>query len=121
MASGGYDSWVQDVTCGQVDMNSDTFYWMLVDSSYVPHFPADNRRDDVTGEIAGTGYTAGGAATAITTTLDTANDRIKFTFADIVWTGATITNARGVVIYKHRGGASSADELVMYGDFGSDK
>jgi hypothetical protein len=41
------------------------------------------------------------------------------TFAAVSWAASTIT-ARGMVIYKSRGGASSADELVGYLDFGSD-
>jgi hypothetical protein len=35
------------------------------------------------------------------------------------WASSTIT-ARAAVIYKSRGGASSADELVCYVDFGAD-
>ena len=46
------------------------------------------------------------------------NDVMVLTFAAVSWASSTIT-ARGMVIYKSRGGASSADELVGYLDFGS--
>ena len=39
------------------------------------------------------------------------------TFAATNWPTSTIT-AAGAVIYKSRGGASSADELIFYNDFG---
>ncbi len=67
----------------------------------------------------GRGYTAGGAATAVTVTKDTANDKVTVAFGAVAWPTATVT-ARAAVIYKRRGGASSADELVAHVDFGAD-
>ena len=69
--------------------------------------------------MTGTGYTAGGVASACTVTKDTANDKVTLSFAAVSWATSTIT-ARGAVIYKARGGASSADELVAYVDFNGD-
>lgn len=69
-------------------------------------------------EIAnGNGYTTGGATLTCTVAKDTATDRVTLTFAATNWTSSTIT-AAGAVVYKSRGGASSADELVFYNDFG---
>lgn len=119
MASLIFDSYLDDVNKGSVNPNTDTFYGMLVTSSYTPNKKTHTRRSDVTSEVTGTGYTAGGAASAATVTKDTTNDREDVSFADIAWTTATLT-ARAVVLYKHRGGASSADELVAYVDFGGD-
>jgi hypothetical protein len=120
MASLIFNSFLDDLSKGNVKA-TDAFYGMLVTASYAPDKDAHTKRSDVTNEIAGTGYTAGGAATACTPTLDTSTDRENWTFADIAWAAATITNARAVVIYKHRGGASSADELVAYCDFGANE
>jgi len=120
MASLIFNSWMDDVSNGNVKA-TDTFYGMLVDSTYTPNKDTHTKRSDVTGEIAGTGYTAGGAVTACTPSLDTSVDQELWTFADIAWAAATITNARAVVVYKHRGGAASADELVFYGDFGANQ
>ena len=91
---------------------------MLV-TSYTPDKDTHDKRNDVTNEVSGTGYTAGGAASAVTVTKDTANDKVTIQFGAVSWASSTIT-ARGCVYYKSRGGASSADELVAYADFGSD-
>lgn len=119
MANAIYDSFVYDVNVGNIDMNTDTFYVLLVTSSYTPDKKTHTKRSDVTNEVPnGSGYTTGGQAVTPTVTNDTANDRTDITFADVTWGASTIT-ARGCVIYKRRGGASSADELVAYCDFGS--
>jgi hypothetical protein len=118
MASLVYNSFLDDLAKGNVDMDSDTFYVMLVTSTYTADKDTHTKRSDVTNEVSGTGYTAGGSASAVTVTKDTTNDRLDLSFANVSWTNATIT-ARAAVIYKHRGGAASADELVAYVDFGS--
>lgn len=118
MASLIYDSFLEDVAEGRIDLDTDTFYVMLTTSTYSANKKTHTKRSDVTNEVSGTGYSAGGQAVAVTTTLDTANDRLDVTFTDVTWPSSTIT-ARYCVIYKRRGGASSADELVCLGDFGS--
>jgi hypothetical protein len=119
MASLIYNSAIDDIVRGAIDADTDTFKAMLVTSSYTPNKDTHDKRDDVTNEVTGTGYTAGGVTTACTVTKDTANDRVTLQFAAVSWATSTIT-ARALVIYKSRGGASSADELVAYNDFGSD-
>lgn len=118
MASLTYDSCLFDALTGAIDFNSDTFYGMLVTSSYTPNKKTHTKRSDVTNEVGNSGtYAAGGSATVATVTNDTANDRTTIAFATLAWTSATIT-AAALVIYKRRGGLSSADELVAYVDFG---
>ncbi len=106
MASLVYNSCIRDAVTGAIDFDTDTFKMMLVTSSYTAS-KAHDKRDDITNEVTGTGYTAGG------------NNDVEISFTVTSWTSATIT-ARAGVIYKSRGGASSADELVGYVDFGSD-
>ena len=118
MASLIYNSAIDDMARGAIDFDTDTFKAMLVTSTYTPNKDTDDKRDDVTNEATGTGYTAGGVTTACTVTKDTANDKVTLSFAAVSWATSTIT-ARALVIYKSRGGASSADELVAYNDFGS--
>lgn len=117
MASIIYDSFNADLESGAVVPGSDTFYAMLVTSSYAPNKGTHQKRSDVTNEVVGTGYTSGGSATTCTPSSDTTNHRQDMTFSDVSWATSTIT-AAGAVIYKHRGGASSADNLVAYVDFG---
>lgn len=119
MASLIYNSCLDDMARGAIDFDTDTFKVMLVTSSYTPNKDTHDRRDDVTNEVSGTGYTAGGVTSACTVTKDTANDKVTLSFAAVSWASSTIT-ARAAVIYKSRGGAGSADELVAYNDFGSD-
>jgi hypothetical protein len=119
MASLIYNSAVDDMARGAIDFDTDTFKVMLVSSAYSPNKDTHDKRDDVTNEVSGTGYTAGGVTSACTVTKDTANDRVTLSFAAVNWASSTIT-ARAAVIYKSRGGAASSDELVCYVDFGAD-
>lgn len=119
MASLIYNSAVDDMARGAIDFDTDTFKIMLVTSSYTANKDSHDKRDDVTNEVSGTGYSSGGSTVACTVTKDTANDKVTLAFASTTWSTATIT-ARGAVIYKSRGGSSNADELVAYVDFGSD-
>ena len=119
MASLIYNSAIDEMARGDIDFDTDTFKAMLVTSSYTPNKDTHDFRDDVTNEVSGTGYTAGGVASAVTVTKDTANDKVTIQLGAVSWASSTIT-ARGCVYYKSRGGASSADELICYADFGSD-
>ena len=99
---------------GTVDLNTDTFKIMLTTSTYTPVKDTHDFRDDVTNEVTGTGYTSGGATLAgVSVTYDSASDQVQISWTDPTWTSSTIT-ARTAVIYKSRGGASSADELLAY-------
>ena len=117
MASLVYNSFMRDIATGQVDCDTDTFKMMLVTSTYTAT-KSHAKRSDVTNEVAaGSGYTTGGNACALTVAAtDNVNNDVEISFSVTSWTSATIT-ARAGVIYKSRGGASSADELVGYVDF----
>lgn len=119
MASIIFNSCLDDLARGSIDFDTDSFKGMLCTSTYAPDKDAHTKRSNVTNEVSGTGYTAGGATVTTTVTKDTTNDRLDITFSNPSWSTATIT-ARYLVIYKSRGGASSADELVCCIDFGSD-
>lgn len=73
------------------------------------------------GEVVGTGYTAGGNTLAVSVTPVAANNLAGvptsyWSFSDSSWTGATFT-ARGALIYNSTEGNKSVAVL----DFGSDK
>lgn len=120
MASLIFNSALDDAVRGLVDFDSGTFKALLVTSSYSPNKDTHTRRSDVTNEVGASGsYAAGGGTATVTVTKDTINDRIDISLGAVSFTTATIT-ARGAVYYQARGGASSADELVAYIDFGSD-
>jgi hypothetical protein len=119
MASLVYNSAIRDAVTGAIDFDTDTFKMLLVTSTYTA-VKSHDKRDDITNEVSGTGYTAGGNACSVSVAaVDNTNNDVEISFTVTSWTSATIT-ARAGVIYKSRGGASSADELVGYVDFGSD-
>lgn len=119
MSSLIFNSALDDAARGAIDWDTDSFKCLLVTSAYAPNKDTHLKRSDVTNEVSGTGYTAGGAAATVGVTKDTANDRIDISLGAVSWASSTIT-ARGAVYYKSRGGAASADELVAYIDFLSD-
>lgn len=120
MASLIYNSALRDEAIGAIDYDTDTFKVMLVTSAYAENKDTHAKRSDITNEVSGTGYTAGGQTVGVTVSaVDTANDRVDITFAQVTWPGSTIT-ARKAVYYKSRGGAANLDELIAVDDFGAD-
>lgn len=120
MASLIFNSALRDEAIGSIDFDTDTFKVMLVTSAYVENKDTHTRRSDVTGEVVGTGYTAGGNAITVTVpAVDTVNDRVDISLGGTTWPASTIT-ARKAVIYKSRGGAATADELIAVVDFVTD-
>lgn len=108
-----YHSFKRDLLGGRINLATDTIMAMLVTDGYVPDVRRHRRRSDVTHEARGPGYDAGGKELVGKTAHQEDSGEAVFDAADLVWPGATLT-ARGVVIYKSRGGAASADELCCY-------
>lgn len=113
---------VSHIANAAIDWDTDTIKVLLTTSSYTPDKDAHNFRDDVTDEVAnGNGYTTGGATLANKArSYDTATNEVRLDADDPSWTGASFT-ARRAVFYKSRGGASSADELIGWIDFGGNE
>ena len=115
------DSFLYDVASGNI-VKTDTFKCMLTTSAYTYNRATHTKRSDVTNEITGTGYTAGGqAVTSFVVTNDTTNHKLSIVITPAVWSGATTLTARNLVVYKSRGGASSADEIVCVDNFSADE
>ena len=121
MADVIFNAFKKYIMNGSIDLDTDTIKVALVTSAYTPDQDAHDFFNDVTNEVVGTGYTAGGATLANkAVTQDNTDNEGVFDADDVTWSTSTIT-ARGAVLYKSRGGLSSADELIAYLDFGSDK
>ncbi|MEW6583929.1 MAG: hypothetical protein AB1416_14335 [Actinomycetota bacterium] len=100
---------------GSIDLDADTFKLMLVTNANPPDLDADDFRDDrTTGEVAnGSGYATGGVTlTGVAVTYDSASDQVRFDCADPSWTFTGAVTWRYGDVYKSRGGAASADELL---------
>lgn len=109
-----YGNGMLKAVTGGIDLDTDTFKVMLTTSTYVPNQDTHDFRDDVTNEVTGTGYTAGGATLAgVSVTYDAGTNQVRIAWTDPTWPSSSIT-ARNAVIYKSRGGLASADELVAF-------
>ena len=105
---------------GGIDLDTDTIKVALVTSAYTPNQDTHDFFDDVTGEVTGTGYTAGGETIANDdVTVDTTDNEGVYDGDDVTWTSSTIT-ARGAVVYKSTG-TSSTSALICYLDFTTDQ
>lgn len=108
-----YTSYKDDLHKGTIDVTNDTLKVMLVTSSYT-FSAAHDFVDDITNEITGTGYTAGGA----TVTSPTVSSG-TFDAADTEWSSATFT-AAGAVVYKDTG-TPGTSPLMLFVDFDGDQ
>lgn len=120
MANVIYNAFKKNIANGSIDLDTDTIKVALVTSTYTPNQDTHEFFSDVTNEVTGTGYTAGGATLASkTVTADNTDNEGVFDAADVTWSSSTIT-ARGAVVYKSTGTASTSP-LICYIDFGADK
>lgn len=119
MASHLQNSFIKDLSLGNLIPGTHDFRMLLATASYSPN-KDHAKRDAVTNEVAnGNGYVTKGQPVTLTITTDNANDRTSVSFSEPSWADATFT-ARYGVVYRDRGGASTADELVATLDFGAD-
>lgn len=120
MADVVFNSFKTELLKSSIDFESDTFKAMLVTSSYTPDPDNHGFIDDVTNEVEGIGYIAGGKALAnLSVTQDNVDNEGVFDADDVVWPASTIT-ARGAVIYKDTGDPATSP-LIAYIDFESNK
>lgn len=102
----------------RVDWLGDTIKVSLHTSSYTPSQTTHCYYSDLTNEVTGTGYTAGGA-TLGSTTATKSSLTVSLDAADTSWTTSTIT-ARYAVIRKDTG-SSATSPVLGYVDFGADQ
>lgn len=113
----------QGMLNGEIDFDTAPVYVMLTTATYVPAQDTHRYRGDVSNEVTGAGYTAGGQAlTGKTVTYDAATNTLKLDCADVTWANSTIT-ARYAVFYVQVGADLTTpldDPLLCYWDFGAD-
>ena len=107
-----------DALSGLVNFNTGTSYTYKI-ALYTANANLDNSTAvyTTTGEVTGTGYTAGGNPLVISNipTGDTTNNVAYISFDPVTWTGASFT-CRGALIYN-----STTSATVAVLNFGSDK
>jgi len=95
----------------QVSWTADDVKVMLTTVDYVPNQDNHEYRSDVTNEVVGTGYTAGGQSlTTKTENYQAATNRVSWSAANVSWPDSTIT-ARVAVIYVDTGVAGTSPLL----------
>jgi hypothetical protein len=110
---------LQSLAAGQINFTGGSVKAMLTTSTYVPNQDTHRYKSDVTNEVTGTGYTAGGVAlTTKAATYDAASNTLVLDADDPSWANSTIT-ARYLVFYVDTGTATTSP-LISYVDFGAD-
>lgn len=116
IVQGPCESFLSELLQAIHDFSVDTFKIALYSSS--ASLGSQTTAYSTTNEVAGAGYTAGGAI--LTPTLSSDRQNGKFValvdFADASWPASTIT-ARGALIYN----SSKANRAVWVLNFGSDR
>lgn len=110
-----FNQYVLDLANGVHDWDAHTYKLMLTNTAPVA---TNSVKADLTEITAGNGYTAGGAATTITTSVSSGTSKAVGT--DVTWTasGGTVGPFRYVVLYNDTP-TSPADPLVAWWDYGS--
>jgi hypothetical protein len=115
MASIIYNSFALDVFRGNCN-TTHTFRAMLVNSSYV-----EDKTHDKRSAVSNFAVTFGVAVT-LAAQISTTTDPPTLILTTTSVTFPTVNNpARKMIIYRHRGGAASADELVCCVDYGTNR
>lgn len=102
-----------------INLATGTIKVMIVSNVYTPS-QAHAFKSDVTNEVSGSGYTAGGAAIAgVTVALD--GNTVEWVHNDITWpqNAGGFTNGRTFIWYEDTGNAGTS-KLIMWMQEGSD-
>lgn len=116
-----YNAWkTRQLGANAIDFVTDDVKVALTTSSYTVDIDTHDFFNDITNEVSGTGYTAGGQSLATkSVTQDNTNDRGVFDAADVTWASSTITARYGILYYNT--GTASTSPLICQYDFGSDQ
>ncbi|RBO87010.1 hypothetical protein [Nocardia puris] len=101
----------------EIDWDTDVIKVMLCTSSYTPNQDTHAYKSDITNEVTGTGYTAGGATLgSCTATYNAGTNTLTLDAADVSWPNSTIT-ARYAIVYNSSPGSDATRPLIGYVDF----
>ena len=115
-----FGGFLQSLANKEIDLDTDTLKVMLCTAIYAPNQDTHRYKSSVTNEVAGTGYTATGAAlTGVTVTYDAATNTLKLDANDVSWPSSTLT-ARYAVVYDSTPASDATRPLIALVDFGAD-
>ena len=104
----------------EIDWNDGNTKFAFSSSSYTPDNDAHDYFNDVTNEVTGTNWSAGGVTLSnCSISIDTSNNRVRFFADDIAQATVTATGFRVGVIYSNTGTAATSP-LIGYITFDGD-
>jgi len=114
-----YETWQKHAVNGGIDWDSGNVKLMISTVTYSPSATTHEFKDDVTNEVSGTGYTAGGSALGSPTVAE-ASGVTTVDAADLVFTydASGFTDGRIFVLYYNTG-TPATSPLIAYGDNGA--
>lgn len=116
-----YGPCVEHLFRKRIDYAGDSIKVLLCTSSYTPNQDTHQWKSDLTGEVSGTGYTAGGTTLGNKTlTYTAATNQLTLKADNAQWPNSTIT-ARYAVIYDDSPATDNAKPLLGYIDFGANQ
>ena len=121
MASGlFFPTWrdILDTTQLAIDLDLETHKGAMFTSSVTPSYSADTAYAASpwnANEVSGTGYTSGGLVLTTTVVDESPTGTLRWDCDDLLWTTATITNARYLLVYAD---ALAGNNALLAVDFG---
>lgn len=107
------------LVAGDIDFAGATVKCALTNATYSPNQDTHEFFDDVTNEVSGSGYTAGGVTlTGKTATYNTSTNTLTLDSSDPTWAALSVPEIRYAVFYVSTGVASTSP-LISYMDFES--
>lgn len=103
----------------EIDLDTDTIKLMALSSSYTPVQGTHRYKSDLSNEVSGTNYTAGGIALT-SPVFSTSGLVFTFDAADVAWPGA-IPACRYLVAYDASPGSDATRPLICYMTLDVDK
>ena len=101
---------------GRIKFPTDSFKAMICTGAYSPSQSGHQFKSSVTGEVVGSGYTAGGK-TLLIGAITYSNKTITIKANNLSWPMVTFTGARYLVVYDDTPSADSAKPLILWADF----
>lgn len=99
----------------RMDWVTDTVNVLLTTVTYAEDLDAHDFRNDVTNEVTGTNYSAGGVAlSGKTLTYDSATNESRMDANDPTFTNITVSGIRKAVFYKVVGSSATDPVLFIY-------
>ena len=118
MATFVYNIFKEKMLTGAIDLDVDTIKCALVTASYTPDRSNHHAWNDISNEVSGTGYAAGGKIVTLRPVVS--YWYLEVSMDELIWPDSTITNMRGAVFYKSVSDASQS-WLICYIDTLTDK